>query len=399
MVGAVWGMEGRVTVATDRTGSRKRVLWPMKTLVLLLCLPVLAACSLPRGAAIQAEVLRGATTESRSFSVEPVSSARLDLLTGWPLRPEAMEQETWLQRNPGPMTPVIRPGDSINLTIWDNSDNSLLTSNGTRVVSIEGVTVGPSGTVFVPYLGEIVVNGQTPDQARRRIQEQFQTILPAAQVLIAVEAGRSSSVTVIGGVAQPGSFRLPDRSYSVLNVISEAGGVPDAMVNPRVRLVRGGQTYAISMSRLLSDPGRFDVTLHGGDQVLVQPDQRSFIALGASGRQDIITFPQDRLTALEAVALIGGLAANRANLQGVLILREYAPSAVRGPTDPETVGPDRPQVVFTLDLTSTDGLFSARNFPIQPGDTVLVTESPVNALRTVMQLIGQGFGLANVMSE
>jgi polysaccharide biosynthesis/export protein len=364
-----------------------------------LCALALGACSLPRGAAVQSEVLRGSGSEARTFSVEPVNGERLALLSGWPVAAVPGSDETWLQRNPGPMTPVIRPGDRVSLTIWDNNENSLLTAGGTRVVSIENVTVGTSGTMFVPYLGEIVVNGLTPDQARRRIQEQLQSILPAAQVLLTVEGGRASSVTLIGGVARPGSYRLPDRNYSVLSVISEAGGVPATLTNPRVRLVRDGRTYGISMTELLTDPGRLDVTLHGGDQVLVQPDRRSFIALGASGRQDVVTFPQDRVTALEAVALIGGLAPTRANLQGVLILREFPETAVRGPTDPETRGPDRRQVVFTLDLTSTDGLFSARQFQIQPGDTVLVTESPVNALRTVLQLIGQGFGLANTISD
>ena len=360
-------------------------------IIALAALTVLSACSLPRGAAIQGEVLRGSGSETRDFAVEPVTRDRLAMLQSWPV---PATDEGWLARNPGPMTLVIRPGDRVAMTIWDNSENSLLTSDESRVVRIENVQVGAAGSLFVPYVGEVVINGMTPDQARREIQSQLDAILPAAQVLLTVEPGRASSVSVVGGVARPGPVQLPDRNFSILDLISQAGGVQGNLTNPRVRLVRGHRTYGISFSRLLANPGTLDVTMHGGDQVIVQPDGRTFIALGASGRQDIIEFPQDDLTALEAVALIGGLEASRADLQGVLILRQYPPSAVRGPLDPETVGPDRPQVVFTLDLTSTDGLFSARQFPIMEGDTVLVTESPVNALRTVLGLVGQGFGLA-----
>ena len=52
-------------------------------------------------------------------------------------------------------------------------------------------------------------------------------------------------------------------------------------------------------------------------------------------------------------------------------------------------------MVFTLDLTSADGLFSARNFHIAHGDLVLVTESPITSAQTIFGLVGAVFGLAN----
>jgi polysaccharide export outer membrane protein len=57
------------------------------------------------------------------------------------------------------------------------------------------------------------------------------------------------------------------------------------------------------------------------------------------------------------------------------------------------------QVIFTFDLTSADGLFAARNFQINPDDTILATESPVTATRTVLGLVGAVFGMANVISN
>jgi polysaccharide export outer membrane protein len=52
-------------------------------------------------------------------------------------------------------------------------------------------------------------------------------------------------------------------------------------------------------------------------------------------------------------------------------------------------------VVFTIDLTSADGLFAARRFQINPEDVVLATESPVTSVNVVFNLIGAALGIAN----
>jgi polysaccharide export outer membrane protein len=48
-----------------------------------------------------------------------------------------------------------------------------------------------------------------------------------------------------------------------------------------------------------------------------------------------------------------------------------------------------------LDLTTADGLFSARNFQLADGDLVYVTESPVTTAQTVLGLLGSVVGLSN----
>jgi polysaccharide export outer membrane protein len=55
------------------------------------------------------------------------------------------------------------------------------------------------------------------------------------------------------------------------------------------------------------------------------------------------------------------------------------------------------QVIFTFDLTSADGLFAARKFKINPNDTILATESPVNVTRKVLSLVGAVFGTASAV--
>lgn len=161
--------------------------------------------------------------------------------------------------------------------------------------------------------------------------------------------------------------------------------------NPQIRLHRQGKIYGTSVQRLFEDPAR-DTTLRGGDKVIVKPDDRAFLSLGAAGTEARHLFPKDHLSAIEALSIIGGVSDFRADPKGILILRHYPHSIVqRGPKTPSNA-----RMVFTIDLTSADGLFSAGKFAVLPGDLVYATEAPVTAARTILGLLGSAFGVYNV---
>jgi len=161
------------------------------------------------------------------------------------------------------------------------------------------------------------------------------------------------------------------------------------MVNPQVRLMRGGEIYGTSVARLYAEPG-LDTTLVGGDRVIVEEEARYFLSLGAAGSEALHRFPKDTVSALDALSIIGGVSDDRADPKGILILREYPASALSG----QGRRPPQTRIVFTIDLTSADGLFSAGNFRIMPRDLVYATESPVTATRTIIGLLGASLGLA-----
>jgi polysaccharide export outer membrane protein len=194
----------------------------------------------------------------------------------------------------------------------------------------------------------------------------------------------------VSGVRAPGSYPLLDQDYTVLALLAEAGGVNETLNNPQIRLIRDDQIYGTSVARLFEDPA-LDTTLRGGDKVLVESDDRFFLSLGATGREAEHLFPRDRISALEAMSIMGGVAEQRANPQGILVLRQYPADAVRA----DGTGPRHQRTVFTLDLTTADGLFSAGQFQIYPGDLVYGTESPVASAQTVFSLLGSAFVLVN----
>lgn len=388
-----------------RSAWRGRGLSAVVRLVLP-CL-VLTACTLPRGAALQSEIVSGAAEGTADFAVYPVSRAILPTLQHWPAL-GATPPRDWLAHKRGPASNIIHPGDRLNLVVWDPEDNSLLSVPGQKVVDLRSTKVSPEGTIFAPYLGEIRVANLTPEAARSHIQTYFEEIVPSAQVQLDYQPGRDHTVDLVGGVVNPGAVPLPDRNYTVMSLLSQGGGVAPTLTNPQLRLVRGGHTYRLSLKQLYDDPA-LDTTLQGGDKVFVEADERQFMAMGSTGREAVVPFPRDEISALEAVSLAGGVNDNRANLKGVLILREYPAAAVvpapGGGAAPNVEsgiaglsvpadGPAHPRVVFVIDLTTADGLFSAGKFDIHHDDVVLATESAVSNLRTVFGLIGSLFGLA-----
>jgi polysaccharide export outer membrane protein len=364
----------------------KSRLWLGAALALLL-----AGCALPRGAGFEREVLAAArapdgSAQPADFGVEPVTREALGRFAAWPVTGE--EPLNWIARQPEPANRIIAPGDQVAVTIWSMEDNSLLASEGQRATPIGPLTVSSTGTVFMPYVGDVRLAGMSPERARETIEAELVEVSPTAQVQLELEEGRQSTVSLVGGVGAPGAYPMPDQSYTILALIADGGGVNPSLNNPQVRLMRDGAIFGTSIDRLFEEPG-LDATLRGGDRVIVEADERHFLSLGAAGTEAVHPFPQDRLTAIEALAIIGGVTDSRANPQGLLVLRDYPASAVR----PDGSGPTHARVVFTLDLTTADGLFSAGEFRIQSGDLVYATESPVTSAQAIFGLLGSSLGI------
>lgn len=355
---------------------------------------LVSACSLPRGAAHEGEILSSAEDDvNAGYAIYPVTRSFLPQVEKWPTTGKG-PTGSWIAHRRGPSGQVIAPGDIVELVIWDSGENSLLTTETSKVVELKAMRVAPNGTIFMPYLDRIRISGQTPEAARAEIQRQMENIIPSAQVQLAVTSGTRNSVSLVGGVKTPGSYPLVDRSTTVLNLIAQGGGVDGALTSPIVRLFRGGKLYVTSLSRLYENPA-LDTTLVGGDKVIIEDDPRSFVALGAAGKEQLVQFPKDNLTALESIALIGGVSDTRADPKGILILREYPAAATRAGVH----GPRETRAIFVIDLTSADGLFSAKNFRINPDDVVYASESPLTTVRTISQLIGSLFGLTTQVSN
>ena len=357
---------------------------------------LVAACSsVPRGAGFQSEVLAASNAGELTgedpvydFAVFEISRDILPTLAHWPQN--GSHKYHWINRQVQPASSIIAPGDVLDVAIWDAEENSLLTSAGQRVARLQAIAVNSDGRIFIPFVGNMKVSGMSPQTAREQIETQLIATIPSAQVQISVVPGRANTANLVGGVNAPGVYPLPDRDYTLLSLVAQGGGVRSNIKSAQVRLMRGPVVYGISLERLYADP-KLDTTLIGGDLVVVEEDDRYFLSLGATRSEALHNFPKDRVTALDALAIVGGVSDARADPQGILILREYAMSAVRPDL---SSGPPQTRVVFTMDLTTADGLFSAAKFDVQSGDLVYATENPVNAAQTVLSIFGSVLGIA-----
>jgi polysaccharide biosynthesis/export protein len=347
-------------------------------------LVLLTACTGPKGAGETRQILAGADSHDATFAVKQVTRETLPVLLDWPRRGAESDIEGWIKRSRGPADRIIEAGDVIDMAIWDNEESSLITQPTQKVVTLPPMVVSASGTIFMPYAGEVYVAKMTPDDARATVQEKMRGVIPSAQVQLNLQSGRKSSVDLVSGVRQPGSFVMPDRDFTIMALVAMGGGVLESMINPQIRLTRGGKLYGISVDTLLENPN-LDTTLRGGDKVYIEDDERYFLSLGAVGTEAQIPFPNDRVTALDAMSLTGGVDENRGNPKGILILRDYPENAVRI----DGTGPEKDRIIFALDLTTADGLFSAGEFPIQDRDLVLVTESPIPTTQSVLDVVSE----------
>lgn len=370
----------------------------------------LAGCgNLPRGAGLEGEVLAGqshvvkadgnsgtasgdASEIPADFAVESVTRANLAKFASWPAVGEP--SRAWIARVDQPNTRILAAGDRVDIVIWSTEDNGLLTGPNQRMMNMPQQQISSGGQLFLPYIGQIKISGMSPEHAREVIQTAYTKVSPSVQVQLSTQEGRSSTASVLSGVGKPGAYPLLDSDFTLLDLLAAAGGLSERLVNPQLRLQRGNKTYAISAKRLMEDAS-LNTTLVGEDRVFVEEDDRSYLSLGATGTEAPHRFTKDQISALEALSQVGGLADARANAKGILILRSYPASAVRR----DGKGPRHIRTIFTLDLTSADGLFSAGQFLIRPGDVIYATESPLIGARNIFGVIGSVFGLADQVSN
>ncbi|MEJ2020737.1 MAG: polysaccharide biosynthesis/export family protein [Maritimibacter sp.] len=268
---------------------------------------------------------------------------------------------------------TIHPGDTLSVSIWENVDQGILTTAGAPA-SLQEVQVDGSGFIFIPYAGRIKASGNSPEAIRRIISEKLSEQTPDPQVLVRRVAGNGSTVSLTGAIGAQGVLPIERPTRTLSAMLARAGGVTVPAEIAVVKIIRGSETGKIWYQDLFDHP-ELDIALRGGDRILVEGDTRTFIALGATGAQSQVKFQKQSISALEAIAQVGGLNPSLADPTGVFVFRnepaEIA-NSVLGRTD--LIGDQR--MIYVLDLTEPNGMFRARDFVIRDGDTVYVTEAP-----------------------
>ena len=223
---------------------------------------------------------------------------------------------------------LIRPVDTLNLTVWENVADGLLTSEIGGAATLSELQVDGSGHIFVPYAGRIKVEGHTPEKIRQIITQALQEQTPDPQVEVRRSAGTGATVSIIGSVSGQGIYPILNQTRTLSTMLASAGGLGVKAELVRVTVIRGKLRSEIWLDELYDRP-EMDIALRDGDRILIEADQRSFVIMGATGSQAQVGFGQREISALEAISRVGGLSSNAADPKGVFVLRKEAQSVAR----------------------------------------------------------------------
>ena len=159
----------------------------------------------------------------------------------------------WELRSQGKITAdyPVGPGDVVEISV------PAIEELRGRIVRISG-----DGTISLPYIGKFHAAGLTEEELREKLAEQLRVYMYSPRVVVFVKEYRSRQVAVLGAVVKPGLYSLSSGGDTLLDMISQAGGIAPG-ADPKIYLipaepVESGRakeiTAALPASFLRQDP-------------------------------------------------------------------------------------------------------------------------------------------------
>lgn len=187
----------------------------------------------------------------------------------------------------------IAPGDQVSLKTWG-------------AVTQEGVvTVDPQGSLFVPGVGPLRVEGVPAGELNKVMESHIRTVFRSnVGVYASLETSQPVKVFVTGFVRRPGLYNgLP--SDSLITYMDRAGGVdPDRGSWRDVQVLRNGKPYkSFDLYTVMLKGGLEPIQLHDGDSIHVGPRKSTATASGDVLNANIFEFSGESLSLVDFLAM------------------------------------------------------------------------------------------------
>lgn len=281
---------------------------------------------------------------------------------------------------------VIGVGDTLGIAVYTPSGGVFSGGGEGGSNSLPPAVVDRAGAVTVPYAGAVRVAGLTAPQAAEAIRRALTGRVANPQVVVAIAASPSNSVTVLGEVRTPGRAALTVNADRLLDVIAAAGGTARPVEDVEVTIRRGDRAFTAPLSAVTTTFGE-NVRLAPGDQVNLAWTPRrysTFGAVGAAAETDIGAGP---LSLAGALARAGGLNDAAADARSVLVFRFEAETTARALGVTQAASPRGVPVIYRLDLADPAGFFTAGQFMIRPGDVIYVPRAGAAEMRKFFEFV------------
>jgi polysaccharide export outer membrane protein len=292
----------------------------------------------------------------------------------------------------GGPAPVIRVGvgDVVQVSVFESSAGGLFipAEAGVRpgnFVTLPPQTVDRTGTITVPFAGQIKAAGRSLPEIQRDIESRLANRAIEPQVIVALAEQNATEVSVVGEVNTTAArFKVRPSGDRLLDILSRAGGLRFPGYELFVTLQRGRKRATVYFPTLINNP-RENIFVAPGDTIYVYREQQKFVAVGAlgtggqtSGLTNQFAFEQERLSLNEAVAKAGGLLDTRANPGQVFLYRmEYRETLEALNIDLEKFPSTQTLVptVYRANFRDPSSFFFAQGFPMRHKDIVYVTNA------------------------
>ena len=346
---------------------------------------LLGGCAIvPKAGPLTAAITHESQEEAAPFLLIPVSRIALtELASAAPedFRPLATSQ-------PAPDT-MIHVGDTVSITLWEYGSGLLGPVNpgnpgsvalvGAQSATVPNQTIDQTGTLLVPFAGEIKAAGRTTRQVQADVILALRGKAANAQALVQIVQTTDNAVTVTGDVNHPGRFPLSSAGTRLLDALSTAGGTTGKARDMLIQLSRAGEVRTTRLSVIHRDPVQ-NIYLKPGDVVTLNQEPQSVVVLGATNKNLVVPFDKTLLTLAETLGAGGGLADHLADPYGVYVLRYETPEVAKrlrtGPLPDYLITGKTVPVVYQIDLRSADGLMLSQNFMMRDRDLVYVADAP-----------------------
>jgi polysaccharide export outer membrane protein len=289
----------------------------------------------------------------------------------------------------------IGPGDIIEVSLWETPPAMLFGSVAldpkagaavTHVVTSPEQMVMSDGTINMPFAGRVPVTGRTTQEIEADIVKRLSGKANQPQVLVRVIKNNTSTVTVVGEVANSTLMPLTPKGERLLDSLAAGGGVKQPVNRMAVQLTRDNLTFTMPLDAVIRDPKQ-NILLKPGDVVTALFQPQSFSVLGATGKNEEIPFEAQGISLAQALARSGGLVDNRADARGVFVFR-FEDARLISANDAQFEAADGTvPVVYQIDLRDPASFFVTQNFPVQNRDVIYVANSPEAEFNKFLRLI------------
>lgn len=157
---------------------------------------------------------------------------------------------------------TLRHGDTVTVSVWRD-----------EALRME-VRVLPDGSITFPLAGRVEVVGLSSTEAEVRVAEKLKKYIPEPVVSVAITGIDGSRVYVLGKVTTPGPYVLASPNTTVLQVLSQTGGLDRFADGNAIRVLRdtaqGPQVLPVRYNDLIKGSQlETNVVLVPGDTILV----------------------------------------------------------------------------------------------------------------------------------